>query len=620
MAARRKGIAGPILVGVGAIVAAAGLGLIAADARTSGPEPSRPTAIRGARVFDGEKVIAGATVLVDAGRIEAVGAEVRVPAGAEVVDGRGKTLLPGLIDAHVHTWSRSQLLQAAAFGVTGVIDMFTYPESAKAFRKSLAENDREIPFFVSPQVLFTVAGGHGTQFGGAIPVIEPGTDIQRFVDDRIAEGADFIKIIQDDGSAYGLRRPTLARDRVAAIIRAAHERGKLAVIHAATLGNCRDALADGVDGLAHLYFNDADDPGFGSLAARKRAFVIPTLSVLHSMAGLSNAALAEDPDLEPFLSSQAAAELKTGMSFKTGAGAYAAAERALNELREAGVRILAGTDAPNPGTTFGASLHGELDLLVQAGLQPIEALRAATSVAADTFRLEGRGRIRQGAFADLVLVDGDPTADIKATRRILAVWREGRRLDREAFQESVRASLKAGDQARPGPAPEYPESGLISDFEAEDLSAAFGAGWVVSTDAMMGGKSQAKMERVLEGAAGSRGALMISGEIVPGAPYRWAGALFSPGKTVMAPADLSAKKAILFRAKGTARSCAIEIFAQSRGFMPAVKAFTPGPEWGDFAVTFEELGLDGTGVMGVFIGAATEPGKFSLLVDDVRLK
>ncbi len=620
MMAERKGFAGPILVGLGAIAAVASLAFITADGRASGQAPSRPTAIRGARVFDGETIIAGATVLVDAGRIEAVGAKVTVPAGAEIVDGRGKTLLPGLIDAHVHTWSRDQLLQATAFGVTGVIDMFTYPETAKAFRKAVAENDREIPFFVSPQVLLTVAGGHGTQFGGPIPVIGPGTDIQRFVDERIAEGADFIKIIQDDGSAYGFRRPTLTRDQVAAIIRAAHARGKLAVIHAATLRNCLDALADGVDGLAHLYFNDADDPGFGKLAARKKAFVIPTLSVLHSMAGLSNAALCEDPDLKPFLSAQAVSELKNGMSFKTGAGAYAAAERALNELRQAGARILAGTDAGNPGTTFGASLHGELELLVQAGMKPIEALRAATSVSADAFRLEGRGRIRKGAFADLVLIDGDPMADIKATRRVLAVWREGKRLDREAYLETVQASRKAAEQAPPAPAPEYSESGLISDFEAEKISATFGAGWVVSTDTMMGGKSQARMEWARDGAAGSRGAMMISGEIAPGAPYLWAGALFSPGKTIMAPADLSAKKAIVFRAKGASRPCAVEVFAQSRGFMPAIKFFSPGPEWGDFSVTFEELQLDGKGVMGIFIGAVTEPGKFSLLVDDVRLK
>ena len=617
---KRKNIAGPVLAVLGAIAAAASLGLIAASGRASGQAASRPTAIRGVRLFDGETVIAGATILIDAGRIAAVGAEVIVPAGAEVVDGRGKTLLPGLVDAHVHTWSRDQLLQATAFGVTGVIDMFTYPESAKAFRKALAEHDLEIPFFVSPQVLVTVAGGHGTQFGGPIPVIEPGTDIQRFVDERIAEGADFIKIIQDDGSTYGFKRPTLTRGQVAAIIRAAHARGKLAVIHAATLRNCLDALTDGVDGLAHLYFDDADDPGFGKLAAAKKAFVIPTLSVLHSMAGLSNAALGDDPDLKPFLSAQAASELKNGMSFKTGAGAYAAAERALRRLREAGVRILAGTDAPNPGTTFGASLHGELELLVQAGLRPIEALRAATSASADVFRLEGRGRIRKGAFADLVLVEGDPTTDVKTARRILAVWREGKRLDRQAYQAAVRASLQAGDAAQPAPAPEYSESGLISDFETEKISATFGAGWVVSTDSMMGGKSQARMEWIRGGSADSRGAMMISGEIAPGAPYRWAGALFSPGKTVMAPADLSARKAIVFRAKGAARPCAVEVFAQSRGFMPAIKVFSPGPEWGDYEVSFEELKLDGKGVMGIFIGAVTEPGTFTLLVDDVRLK
>ena len=132
-----------------------------------------------------------------------------------------------------------------------------------------------------------------------------------------------------------------------------------------------------------------------------------------------------DPALAPFLKPEDAAGLNAGMGFKTSKEAYGAAEDALRQLHEAGASILAGTDAPNPGTVWGASLHGELELLVKAGLSPIEALRAATSVPADHFGIANRGRIRAAKAADLVLIDGDPAADIRMTRRISAVWKDG---------------------------------------------------------------------------------------------------------------------------------------------------------------------------------------------------
>jgi imidazolonepropionase-like amidohydrolase len=105
-------------------------------------------------------------------------------------------------------------------------------------------------------------------------------------------------------------------------------------------------------------------------------------------------------------------------------------------LREGDVPVLAGSDAPNPGTAHGISLHRELELLVRAGLSPLEALRAATSAPARAFRLSDRGRIAVGLRADLVLVDGDLTTDILATRVIRTVWKLGRAVDREAYRRA----------------------------------------------------------------------------------------------------------------------------------------------------------------------------------------
>jgi imidazolonepropionase-like amidohydrolase len=109
-------------------------------------------------------------------------------------------------------------------------------------------------------------------------------------------------------------------------------------------------------------------------------------------------------------------------------------------LRQAGVPLLAGTDSPNPGTAPGPSIHRELELLVRAGLTPVEALRAATSAPARAFGLEDRGQIAVGQRADLVLVRGDPTTDILATRDIVRIWKGGHEFDRERY----RVTLKRG--------------------------------------------------------------------------------------------------------------------------------------------------------------------------------
>lgn len=114
----------------------------------------------------------------------------------------------------------------------------------------------------------------------------------------------------------------------------------------------------------------------------------------------------------------------------------------VRRLHEAGVAVLAGTDVPNPGTAHGISMHRELELLVRAGLTPMEALAAGTSLPADYFALDDRGRISAGRRADLLLVRGDPTTDILATREIAAIIRSGVLVDREGLGVAIAASVE----------------------------------------------------------------------------------------------------------------------------------------------------------------------------------
>jgi hypothetical protein len=500
--------------------------------------------------------------------------------------------------------------------------MFTSVEFMTDVKKAQAEGGAEdMAYMISPGILVTTPGGHGTEYGVPIPTIKEPAEAQKFVDDRIAEGSDFIKIIVDSGATYGLSRPTISKETMAAVIKAAHARGKMALVHAASLQNAIDALNAGADGLAHLYFDDAFDPNFGRLAAAKKAFVIPTLSVLQTLAGITEPEkLTEDPFLSPYLKPYDIQSLRSKFSAARKEANYRAAEKALGQLKEAKVAILAGTDAGNPGTTYGASLHRELELLVEAGLTPLEALRSATSTPARIFKLEGRGRIRPGMIADLVLVNGDPTQEIKATRDIVTIWKSGRPVDRAKYLEDVKKEREARELKKQAPPPEYSESGLISDFEGDKVEARFGAGWIVSTDAMMGGKSKAEMKLVEGGAQGSKRSLLISGTDVAEIARNWAGVMFCPGPTMMAPANLSFKKSISFWAKGGGAKYACLVFAQSLGWTPAIQYFTTGPEWKEFVFPYEAFNIDGSDIMGIFIGASSAPGDFALQIDDVCLK
>ncbi len=584
----------------------------------------RSTAIKNVRIFDGSQVIPRGTLVLRDGKIVEIGPLVSIAEGTEVIDGEGQTLLPGLIDAHVHIWDAQQLRQSLVFGVTTVIDMgMAFETMAKIKQQQSAGEAPDQASLVSAGSLVTAPRGHGTEYGIPFPTISKPEEVQAFVDARIAEGSDFIKIIYDDGKTYSINWPTLDQATLTAVIQAAHHRKKLAVVHIATLAGARTAIAAGADGLVHLYCDDAFDPEFGRLVAQHQVFVIPTLSVLESVSGTSGApTLVEDPYLAPYLKPSDITNLKQTFpfTFQMGRKGYEGAEKALQQLNTAQVPILTGTDAENPGTTYGASLHRELALLVQAGLTPIEALKSATSVPAAIFHLTDRGRIQSGYNADLLLVKGDPTTGITTTRNITAIWKNGIPVDRKTYRETTAKEKTAVAAHIVEPPPAGSESGWISDFEAEAISANFGAGWSVSTDTMMGGKSTAEFHRVTGGAQGSTGAMMITGNIVAGIPSSWAGAFFSPGLAMMTPANLSAKKTVSFWAKGDGKTYYIMIFAQSLGYMPAIQTFAVGSEWKQYTFPFEQFNTDAHDLTGLFLGGGLTPGDFTFYIDDIRFE
>jgi imidazolonepropionase-like amidohydrolase len=575
--------------------------------------------ISNVRIFDGTHVMPKGQVWVHNGKIKAVAEDVKAPAGVRVVNGEGDTLLPGLIDAHTHAFGNA-LKEALVFGVTTELDMFTSHEYAAQIKREQSEGkDLDLADLRSAGTLVTAPHGHGTEYGMPIPTISSPDQAQDFVDARIAEGSDYIKIIYDDGKTYGLTIPTISKETMAAVIAAAHKRGKLAVVHIGSLQDARTAIQAGADGLAHLFVDAPPDAEFAELVAQHHAFVVPTLSVLASVSGApSGKPLANDPQLQPYLSQDTFKNLST--LFPKSHGSFANAQETIRQLKARHVPVLAGTDAPNPGTAHGASIHGELALLVGAGLTPVEALAAATSVPTHAFHLEDRGEIAPGKRADLLLVKGDPTTDILATRNIVGVWKSGVADDRESYRAAIEKEKKAVAEVKQAPAPVGSESGLISDFdEGTTPTAKFGSGWTISTDSIRGGRSTAQMKIVEGGAENSKGTLQIDGTIVENA-IAWAGAIFFPGPAPMTAVNLSSKKAITFWTKGDGRSYRVMVYSQSNGYIPQMQSFETGPEWKKVTMPLSAFATDGHDVMGIFFGAWSSAGHFTMAIDNVRLE
>ena len=298
-------------------------------------------------------------------------------------------LLAGLIDAHVHLRDRGTLEQLASFGVTTALDMACAPPE-------LVDSLRDVPGLTDIRSAGTPAIAPGSPHShipvvGARGLLAGADQARTFVADRVAEGSDYIKII------VGNPAPSHDQATLDALAAAAREHGRLSVAHAASRVAVEMAQRAKVSVLTHVPLDQALDKAAAADAVAAGRVLIPTLVM---MEGIARSA----PDRD-----------------------YDAARASVTVMYQAGVPILAGTAAnsetagPAP-ISHGSSLHHELELLVEAGLTTVDALRAATSRPARYFGLADRGVIEPGRRADLVLIDGDPLRDITATRSIRRIW------------------------------------------------------------------------------------------------------------------------------------------------------------------------------------------------------
>lgn len=389
--------------------------------------------LRPDRVFDGEAMHTGWVVVVEGNRIAAAGpaAGVAVPAGAEVLDLPGMTLLPGLIEGHAHLllhpydetpWNDQVLRESQTervvravnharatlmAGFTTVRDLGTegagYADVGlrTAIEKGLIPGPR---LLVAGRAL-VATGSYGPKgFAPAwdVPLgAEPadGPDLARAVRDQIGHGIDVVKVYADyRWGPQGEARPTFSLDELRLIVETARSSGRPVVAHASTPEGMRRATLAGVETIEH---GDGGTPEVFRLMAERGVALCPTLAAGDAILQYGGWRKGTDPEPERIRRKRA--------SFRA--------------ALDAGVTICAGSDV-------GVFPHGdnarELAMMAAYGMAPLDVLRAATAVNARLFHLDDRlGRIRPGLLADLVAVDGDPTADLAALRAVRLVMKDG---------------------------------------------------------------------------------------------------------------------------------------------------------------------------------------------------
>jgi hypothetical protein len=403
------------------------------------------------------------TVLIDGSRIAAVGPTGRVPIrGSRIVDGTGKYLIPGLWDMHTHTVgygdpeAKLALTLSLAHGVTGLRDMGSHPfQTARAWRDSIAAGHLlgprmriSAPVVENPQWLAAVRrweeqAGKSTEwmkgrFGPATP-----NEARRFVDSAVAIGADHIKV-----------RNWPAEDVSLALIARARERGIPVYAH----GN-QPFPKSGLASLEHSIFpriTEGRDSLFRRWAA-EGTVMVPTLVASFARLHPTDSVIAWiDPARLPKLRyAPANKRLEWRQTLEIAArneqpfdwrGHYDGSLDDLRKMRQAGMRILPGTDFGAPLTIPGIDLHEELAKLVdELGMSPTQALRAATLHPAEFFGIaDSLGTIAPGKLADLVLLDANPLESIRNTRRINAVFANGWLLDRAALDKLLAEAAQLG--------------------------------------------------------------------------------------------------------------------------------------------------------------------------------
>ena len=432
---------------------------------TGGPsEP--PAATSSAVVYDGARLIDGtgtpviepARLVVDEGVVTAVGPrdEIESRPGAAVVDLTGKTMMPALVNLHGHVgFQRGLTYDAANYTRENVVDHLNrYAYYGVGVIVSLGTDagdvwsdirrDQEAGTLGGARLFTAGRGLARPNAGPGAAALRPSAygvtneaEGRRYVRELAAQGVSFVKIWVDDrgGSVEKLEPPLYS-----AIIDEAHRHDLAVIAHVFYHDDAEELVAAGVDGFAHLVRDREMDDALVAAIVENDVFLMPNIGISergrHTAPPpwLGTPILAET--VAPAVLARATDTFasRAADAAERAARSYEQMERSLAKLHAAGASLVLGSDSGVQDHFYGFSAHRELELMVAAGLSPMDAIVTATSRSADRLGFDDSGRLVAGARADFIVLDANPLDDITNTRRIADVYLGGSAVDRAALR------------------------------------------------------------------------------------------------------------------------------------------------------------------------------------------
>jgi imidazolonepropionase-like amidohydrolase len=393
-------------------------------------------AFTGARVIDGSDrpPIDNATIVVRDGRIVSVGPAARatVPAGAERVALAGKTVIPGLINAHGHVGNTVGLEQGKYSAENVQKDLRTY--AAYGITTVFSLGDDQAAGFAARDSQKTPALDRARLFVAG-PVLAPKTveEARKLVDEDAAMKVDIVKIRVDDNLGTTAK---MAPEIYRAVIDQAHKKGLRVAVHLFYLDDAKSVLDAGADFIAHSVRDVPVDDAFAAMMKRRDVCYCPTLMrEVSTFVYESTPAWFSDPlflkhadakSLETLKQPARQEQMRTSKSAQRYKAGLEVANKNLKKLSDAGVKIAMGTDTGPPARFQGYFELMELEMMAKAGLTPKQVLASATRDAARCMKLDGElGTLEPTKWADFVVLDADPLADISNVKKINAVYVAG---------------------------------------------------------------------------------------------------------------------------------------------------------------------------------------------------
>jgi imidazolonepropionase-like amidohydrolase len=388
---------------------------------TTGQAQGNVTAFEGARIIvgDGSPAIEKGTIVVTGQNITAVGANIQVPAGAQRVNLAGKTVMPMIIDTHIHAPDNvaenvRDMKRRAYWGVSAAMSMGTETKDT-----SLKQRSQDVPG--QARILSAGRGITGIEKGREQAAYWVGNvaEARKAVQENAAKRPDIIKIWVDDRDHTV---PKLTPELYGAIIDEAHKANVRVTAHIFNLDDGKGLLKANVDAFAHsVRDKDVDDEFMALMKQHPNVVVNPNLpgrGVKSDISWLQGKLPADEyADVE-----------KGNVDNGKQAAAFGIQSRNLKKLSDANVPVVLGTDGNQPWAP-----HQEMESMAVSGMTPMQVIVASTSRAAAFLRLNNQGAIQAGKSADLLVLDANPLDNITNTRRINAVYHKGQMVNRGAY-------------------------------------------------------------------------------------------------------------------------------------------------------------------------------------------